>query len=246
MHVFFGNAVWSTPNLYFGKRICHRAQTRILFFWDIIGNAFCRVASRLRKTHTCKKMHFPSRVSSTPNAHSKNWVSSRLRQMPFVLQKGRLVYTKRSFREANPSRGEPSPAEPLGGDQGWLIARSQKTAFAKKIASRLHQTLIFPVSIFWAVVNARDTRFCFAAVPSNLRLVYVKQTFSQNCIFQRPSRVHRMHILKIKCRLAYTKCPLFLKNVVSSTQNTYLVQRIRNWAQMRMLFFFEIIRDTLY
>ena len=96
------------------------------------------------------------------------------------------------------------------------------------------------------MVNARDTRFCFAAVPSNLRLVYVKQTFSQNCIFQRPSRVHRMHILKIKCRLAYTKCPLFFKNVVSSTQNTYLVQRIHNWAQTRMLLFGEIIKNALY
>ena len=41
------------------------------------------MTSRLRKTHLSKTLHFPTSVSSTPNAHSKNRVSSRLQQMLF-------------------------------------------------------------------------------------------------------------------------------------------------------------------
>jgi len=72
-------------------------------------------------------------------------------------------------------------------------------------------------------------------VPSNERLVYVKPTFSTNCTFQRASRLHQMHILKIKCRLVYTKCPLFQKHDVSSTPNTYFGKQIRHLAETRML-----------
>ena len=115
---FLESDVWSPPNAYLGKQVRDRAQTRMWLSGEIIGNAFCKVASRLRKTHTFKKRHFAPRVSSTPNAHSKNQVSSRLRQMPFVLKKGRLAYTKSLLREAKPSRGEPSRAGPPAGDQG--------------------------------------------------------------------------------------------------------------------------------
>ena len=110
--------VWSTPNAYLGKQIRDRAQTRMWLSGKTIGKSFCKVASRLRKTNTFKKRHFAPRVSSTPNAHSKNQVSSRLRQMPFVLKKGRLAYTKSLLWEAKPSRGEPSRARPPAGDQG--------------------------------------------------------------------------------------------------------------------------------
>ena len=94
------------------------------------------------------------------------------------------------------------------------------------------------------MVNAGDTRFCLAAVPSNLRLVYVEQTFSRNCIFQGSSRQHQMHISQIKCRLVYTKRDLFLKSNVSSTPNTYFGQRIRNPARTRMLLSGEIIGNA--
>ena len=74
--------------------------------------------------------------------------------------------------------------------------------------------------------NESDTQFCLAAVPSNERLVYVKQTFSTNCTLKRASRLHQMHILKIKCRLVHTKCMFFCKKDVSPTPNTYFGQRI--------------------
>ena len=73
--------VSSTPNTYFGKRIRHLAETRMLISGKTIGNALCKMASRLRKTHIVNKRHFPPSVSSTPNTHSKNRVLSRLRQM---------------------------------------------------------------------------------------------------------------------------------------------------------------------
>ena len=76
-----------TPNAYFGKRIRHLAETRMLISGKIIGNALCKMASRLRRTHVVKKRHFPPSVSSTPNAHSKNRVSSRLRKMLLILKK---------------------------------------------------------------------------------------------------------------------------------------------------------------
>ena len=83
-------------------------------------------------------------------------------------------------------------------------------------------------------MNAWGIRFCLATAPFNERLVYVKHTFSTNCTFQRASRLHQMHILKIKCRPVYTKCPLFLKHDVSSTPNTYFGKRIRRLAKTRM------------
>ena len=69
----------------------------------------------------------------------------------------------------------------------------------------------------------------------NSRLAHVEHTFSKNCTFQRASRLHQMHILKIECRLVHTKCQLFLKYDVSSTPNTYFWERIRHVAETRML-----------
>ena len=68
------------------------------------------MVSRLRRTHIFKKRHSPPSVSSTPNAYSKNQVSSRLRQMLLVLKKWRLVSTKRILHEQ--SRGERGWAGP--------------------------------------------------------------------------------------------------------------------------------------
>ena len=65
---------------------------------------------RLRRTHIFKKRYSPASVSSTPNAHSKNQVSSRLRQMLLVLKKQRLVSTKRLLCEQ--SRAERGWAGP--------------------------------------------------------------------------------------------------------------------------------------
>ena len=108
---FLESDVWSPPNAYLGKQVRDRAQTRMWLSGEIIGNAFCKVASRLSKTHTFKKRHFAPRVSSTPNAHSKNQVSSRLRQMPFVLKKGRLAYNKSLFgKQSEPRGAKPSRA----------------------------------------------------------------------------------------------------------------------------------------
>ena len=45
-----------------------------------------RRASRLRKTYLCNKLHFPTSVSSTPHAHLKKQVSSRLHQMLVFLK----------------------------------------------------------------------------------------------------------------------------------------------------------------
>ena len=56
--------------------------------------------------------------------------------------------------------------------------------------------------------------------PGNSRLVYVKHTFSTNCILQRTSRLHQMHTLKIKCRLVYTKCLFFFWKVTSGLHQT--------------------------
>ena len=69
----------------------------------------------------------------------------------------------------------------------------------------------------------------------NSRLAYVEHTFSTNCTFQRESSLHQMHILKIECRLVYTKCSLFKKYDVSSTPNTYFGKRIRHLVETRML-----------
>ena len=85
--LFQKHDVSSTPNTYFGKQIRHLAETRMLISGKTIGNSLCKMASRLRKTHIVNKRHFPPSVSSTPNAHSKNRVSSRLRQMLLILKK---------------------------------------------------------------------------------------------------------------------------------------------------------------
>ena len=95
------------------------------------------------------------------------------------------------------------------------------------------------------MVNAWGIRFCLATAPFNERLVYVKHTFSTNCTFQRASRLHQMHILKIKCRLVYTKCSLFKKYDVSSTPNTYFGKRIRHLAETRMLISGKTIGNAL-
>jgi hypothetical protein len=92
--LFLKYDVPSTPNTYFGKRIRHLVETRMLISGKRIGNALCKMASRLHKTHIVKHRHFPPSVSSTPNAHSKNRVLSRLRQMLPISKKWRLVYTK--------------------------------------------------------------------------------------------------------------------------------------------------------
>jgi hypothetical protein len=167
-------------------------------------------ASRLRRTYLFNKLHSPTSVPSTPNAHFKNRMSSRLHQMLVFLKKCCLAYTKHLLWEvlweAEPSLAEPSRAGPPGGDRGWLIARSRKTKSLKKRTSRLHQTPIFLASIFWAVINAWDIQFCLATAPSNERLANIEHTFSTNCTLQRASRLHQMHISKIKCHLVWTKC----------------------------------------
>ena len=51
-------------------------------------NGTLQRASRLSKTYLFNKLHFPTNVSSTPNAHVKKQMSSRLRQMLMFLKNG--------------------------------------------------------------------------------------------------------------------------------------------------------------
>jgi hypothetical protein len=108
--LFLNDDVSSTPNTYFGKRFHRLAETRMLIPGETMGNAVCKFASRLRRTHIVKKRYFPPSVSSTPNAHSKIRVSCRLRQMLLILKKWCLVYTKcLLWGESRPERSRTGP-----------------------------------------------------------------------------------------------------------------------------------------
>ena len=102
-----------------------------------IATAFCKMASRLRQTHTFKKLHSATSASSTRNAHVQNQVASRLRETLLFLENHasclRETPTLRGSAEPSPaelSRTEPSRAE-------------QKSKRQNKVASRLHETLYF-------------------------------------------------------------------------------------------------------
>jgi len=73
-----------TPNTYFsGPQLLSRGQC---VRYSILPRS-CNLqrASRLRKTYLFNKVHSPTNVSSIPNAHSQNEVSSRLhRMLPFL------------------------------------------------------------------------------------------------------------------------------------------------------------------
>ena len=98
-------SVSSTPNAYFSGfqnlKHCECVVHPIL-----PRNCTLQRASRLRKTYFFDKLHFPTSVSSTPNAHFENKVSSRLHQMPAFLKTWRLVYTESILGEADPPSGE--------------------------------------------------------------------------------------------------------------------------------------------
>ena len=51
-------------------------------------------ASRVRETHTFKKLHFPASVSSARDAHFQNQVSSRLRKTLLFLKKNAVSSTR--------------------------------------------------------------------------------------------------------------------------------------------------------
>ena len=157
------------------------------------------MASRLRRTHTFKKRHFAPRVSSTPNAHSKNQVSSRLRQMPFVLKKGRLAYTKSLLGEATPSRGEPSRAGPLAGDQRWLTVRSRKIAFAQKKTVSPTPNASFSGLHFLSCGQCRR----YSILP-------------RSCTLQLASRLRRTHVF----------AKLQFPTVASSTPNAHFANQV--------------------
>ena len=101
-------SVSSTPNAYF-------VGFQFLKHSKCVGHSIlphdCSLqrASRLRKTYFFDKLHFPTGVSSTPNAHFENQVSSRLHQMLALKKQWSLVHTKHLLREADP---------PSGGNEG--------------------------------------------------------------------------------------------------------------------------------
>ena len=129
--LFKKHDVSSTPNTYFGKQSRRLPKTRKLISGQTMGHAVCKFASRLRRTHIVKKRRFPPSVSSTPNAHSKNQVSSRLRQMLLILKKRCLVNTKCLFWGKNrPERSRTGPGH-------------------SNLASRLHPFFLPPNSPFF-------------------------------------------------------------------------------------------------
>ena len=83
-----------------------------------IANAFCKMASRLRETHTFKKLRSPTSVSSTRNTHFQNQVSSRLREALLFLKKmlSRLRETPtlggKLLRHWTPNRADWGRAQP--------------------------------------------------------------------------------------------------------------------------------------
>ena len=68
-------------------------------------NRIKELASHLRRTYLFDKLHFPTSVSSTPNAHFENRVSSRLHQVLAFFEIWRLVCTKHIFLGADPPSG---------------------------------------------------------------------------------------------------------------------------------------------
>ena len=143
---FLESDVWSPPNAYLGKQVRDRAQTRVWLSGEIIGNAFCKVASRLRKTHTFKKRHFAPRVSSTPNAHSKNQVSSRLHQMLPFLQKVCLARTKRLLWKQN--RAEPGHSSLVSLFEYFLYCFYKKTDFTQSYCCPMSPSARHPPPCF--------------------------------------------------------------------------------------------------
>ena len=135
MLVFWENCISPTPNTYFGKRIAPSGAIEDGDFWATIANAFCKMTSRLRKTHLSKKLHFPTSVSSTPNAHSENRVSSRLWLMLLFPQLGLPIrgsyYTPKQWvawsgwaRARVPRRMRP-PRVPWA-SRAWFLAPKSK------------------------------------------------------------------------------------------------------------------------
>ena len=88
------------------------------------------------------------------------------------------------------------------------------------MTSRLHQTHILGSrAAVWRKPGSWFLGKQWGMQFVNLPPVYVEHTLSKNDAFHRASRLHQMHIRKIRYRLAYGKCYLFWKNDVLSTPN---------------------------
>ena len=77
-----------------GRAEPSRADGQCVRYSILPSSCTLQRASRLRETHDFKKLHSPTSVSSTRNAHFQNQVSSRLRETLLFLKKWRLAYTK--------------------------------------------------------------------------------------------------------------------------------------------------------
>ena len=143
-----------------------------------IANAFCKMASRLRETHTFKKLHSPTSVSSTRNTHFQNQVSSRLRKTLLFLTNCRLVYAKHPLWEAKPSRVQPSPAEP---------SRSEPS---KNPQHKIKLRLVYAKCYFFLT-----SRFELWSVFEQVRFVYAKQHF---LVGNRVSSTRNTHFRRVR------------------------------------------------
>ena len=170
--------------------------------------------SRVRETHTFKKLYFPASVSSTRNTHFQNQVSSRLRDTLLFFFKCCLVYAKPPLWEATLSRAHPSPALLSQLEHGKSRVSSTRNACLQKTLkkSRLSPTRN---AHFQMQVSSRlrETLLFFA----NCRLVYAKHPLWE----AKPSRAqpspaepsrsepskNPQH--KLKLCLVYAKCYFF-------------------------------------
>ena len=66
-----------------GRAEPSRSNGQCVRYSNLPGGYTQKRASRVRETHTFKKLHFPASVSSTRDAHFQNQVSSRLRETLF-------------------------------------------------------------------------------------------------------------------------------------------------------------------
>jgi hypothetical protein len=129
--------VSSTPNAYlFGLQFLRRG--RCVGHSILPRNCTLQRASRLRKTYFFDKLHFPTSVSSTPNAHFENQVSSRLHQM--------LVFLKYDI-SSTPNTYFGKRIRHLAETRMLISGKTIGNALCK-MASRLHETHIVKTGTF--------------------------------------------------------------------------------------------------